>query len=134
MSTSSDCNSVSSERPLNRKKTNKMHAIQHNPTLELQPSQTLDCRGMQCPAPILELSKAARAFGKQPAVLEIIVDDAEFPTDLRAWCRASKNSVLSIVEDEGLFIAHVGLNLRAEEASPSSGPRVATASGHQGEP
>ena len=108
-----------------------MHAIQHNPTLELQPSQTLDCRGMQCPAPILELSKAARAFGKQPAVLEIIVDDAEFPTDLRAWCRASKNSVLSIVEDEGLFIAHVGLNLRAEEASPSSGPRVATASGPQ---
>ena len=40
-----------------------------------EPSKTLDCRGMQCPAPILELSKAARTMGKQPAVLEIIVDD-----------------------------------------------------------
>jgi peroxiredoxin family protein/TusA-related sulfurtransferase len=91
---------------------------------DLQPAQTLDCRGMQCPAPILELSKAARGYGKQPTVLEIIVDDRDFPTDLRAWCRASHNALLSIIEDEGLFVAHVGLNIRAEDKTPSSGPRV----------
>lgn len=98
-------------------------AQEHVPT-DLQPSQTLDCRGMQCPAPILELSKAARAYGKQPTILEILVDDRDFPTDLRAWCRASHNALLSIIEDEGLFVAHVGLNIRGDDKSPSGGPRV----------
>lgn len=101
-----------------------MQIAQEYPSLDLQPAQTLDCRGMQCPAPILELSKAARAYGQKATVLEIIVDDAEFPSDLRAWCRASKNTLLSLMEDEGLFVAHVGLNLRAEERSPASGPRT----------
>lgn len=101
-----------------------MQIAQEYPTIDLQPAMTLDCRGMQCPAPILELSKAARTYGKKATVLEIIVDDAEFPSDLRAWCRASKNTLLSLMEDEGLFVAHVGLNLRAEERSPASGPRT----------
>lgn len=79
---------------------------------------------MQCPAPILELSKAARAYGKQPTVLEILVDDVDFPTDLRAWCRASHNTVLSIIEDEGLYVAHVGLNIRGEDRGPASGARA----------
>lgn len=101
-----------------------MQIAQEYPSIDLQPAQTLDCRGMQCPAPILELSKAARVYGKKATVLEIIVDDAEFPSDLRAWCRASKNTLLSLMEDEGLFVAHVGLNLRGEERSPASGPRT----------
>lgn len=79
---------------------------------------------MVCPAPILELSKAARNYGKQTTVLEIIVDDAEFPNDLRAWCRASKNTLLNLMEDDGLFVAHVGLNIRGEEKGPASGPRT----------
>ncbi len=101
-----------------------MQPAKEQAQLDLQPAQTLDCRGMQCPAPILELSKAARGYGKQPTVLEIIVDDRDFPTDLRAWCRASHNALLSIIEDEGLFVAHVGLNIRAEDKTPSSGPRA----------
>lgn len=105
-----------------------MQTAQDHLLLDLQPSQTLDCRGMVCPAPILELSKAARAYGKQTTVLEIIVDDAEFPNDLRAWCRASKNTLLNLMEDEGLFVAHVGLNIRGEEKGPASGPRTVATS------
>jgi TusA-related sulfurtransferase/peroxiredoxin family protein len=105
-----------------------MQTAQDNPFLDLQPSQTLDCRGMVCPAPILELSKAARVYGKQTTVLEIIVDDAEFPNDLRAWCRASKNTLLNLMEDDGLFVAHVGLNIRGEEKGPASGPRTVATS------
>jgi TusA-related sulfurtransferase/peroxiredoxin family protein len=105
-----------------------MQTAQDNPFIDLQPAQTLDCRGMVCPAPILELSKAARAYGKQTTVLEIIVDDAEFPNDLRAWCRASKNTLLNLMEDEGLFVAHVGLNIRGEEKGPASGPRTVATS------
>lgn len=104
-----------------------MQTAKEQSLLDLQPSQTLDCRGMQCPAPILELSKAARAYGKQPTVLEILVDDVDFPTDLRAWCRASHNTVLSIIEDEGLYVAHVGLNIRGEEKGPASGSRAVAA-------
>lgn len=110
-----------------------MQTAQDNPLLDLQPSQTLDCRGMVCPAPILELSKAARVHGKQATVLEIIADDAEFPNDLRAWCRASKNTLLNLLEDEGLFVAHVGVNIHAEEKGPSSGPRT-VATSHKAKP
>ncbi len=88
-----------------------------------EPSKTLDCRGMQCPAPILELSKAARTMGKQPAVLEIIVDDADFPQDLKAWCRASKNQLIHIAEQDGIFVAHIGVNI-ADERTPTSGSRL----------
>lgn len=101
-----------------------MQSAPEHPFTDLQPAQTLDCRGMPCPAPILELSKAARNYGKQVTVIELIADDAEFPNDLRAWCRASKNTLINLLEDDGLFVAHVGLNIRGEERAPSSGPRT----------
>lgn len=97
--------------------------------VELRPAKTLDCRGMQCPAPILELSKAARAFGKQPVILEIMVDDDGFPSDLKAWCRASKNSTLNMVEENGVIVAYVGINIGSVDNAPESAARSVAATG-----
>ena len=47
---------------------------------------TLDCRGMLCPRPIIELAKA---FPEAPigSVVEVIADDAAAAVDMPAWCR-----------------------------------------------
>ena len=46
----------------------------------------LDCRGMPCPRPIIELAKA---FGSvQPGeVIGVVADDPAARVDVQAWCR-----------------------------------------------
>jgi TusA-related sulfurtransferase len=46
----------------------------------------LDCRGMRCPLPVIEL---ARRIGDVPdgAVVTVISDDPAAATDIPAWCR-----------------------------------------------
>lgn len=49
-------------------------------------SVRLDCRGMPCPRPVIEL---ARAFPGVPpgGVVEVVADDPAAGPDLQAWCR-----------------------------------------------
>jgi TusA-related sulfurtransferase len=53
---------------------------QHDPDLEL------DCRGMPCPRPVIEL---ARHLADVPvgAVLAVVADDPAAAVDVPAWCR-----------------------------------------------
>ena len=46
----------------------------------------LDCRGMLCPRPIIELAKA---LPRAPvgSLIEVIADDAAAAVDIPAWCR-----------------------------------------------
>lgn len=46
----------------------------------------LDCRGMRCPLPIIEL---ARRFGELPlgGVVAVIAEDPAARPDIAAWCR-----------------------------------------------
>jgi len=47
---------------------------------------TLDCRGMRCPRPIIELGR--RIGDVDPgAVLELLTDDPAAVPDVAAWCR-----------------------------------------------
>ena len=50
------------------------------------PDLELDCRGMLCPRPIIEL---ARRIGDVPvgAVVAVVSDDAAAAYDVPAWCR-----------------------------------------------
>jgi tRNA 2-thiouridine synthesizing protein A len=47
---------------------------------------SLDCRGMKCPRPIIEV---ARRIGEISVgeVLELLADDPAAGPDLAAWCR-----------------------------------------------
>jgi tRNA 2-thiouridine synthesizing protein A len=51
-----------------------------------QPRLSLDCLGMACPRPIIEL---ARRFGEldDGDVVELLADDPAAGPDLAAWCR-----------------------------------------------
>lgn len=47
---------------------------------------TLDCRGMRCPRPIIEI---ARHLGEVPVggLVALLADDPATTPDLAAWCR-----------------------------------------------
>ena len=83
--------------------------------------QTLDCRGLQCPEPILQLAKAARQLpgGK----LLVHADDAAFPLDLRSWCKSSGAELVRLDETSSGFSAELRL---AHRAVPSRAPNFAT--------
>jgi len=53
----------------------------------------LDCRGMLCPRPVIELAKALPgvAVGE---VIRVIADDAAAAVDIPAWCRMRSQEYL----------------------------------------
>jgi tRNA 2-thiouridine synthesizing protein A len=47
---------------------------------------SLDCRGMKCPRPIIEVARHIREV-RVGAGLELLADDPAAGPDLAAWCR-----------------------------------------------
>ena len=62
---------------------------------------SLDCRGMKCPRPIIEV---ARRIGEVSvgAALELLADDPAAAPDLAAWCRMRGQTL--VVSDPPRFI------------------------------
>ncbi len=48
--------------------------------------RTLDCRGMRCPVPVIELAKAWPSIAIGDSV-ELLSDDPAAASDVPAWCR-----------------------------------------------
>jgi TusA-related sulfurtransferase len=46
---------------------------------------TIDCRGMQCPTPILQIAATARRHAAKPIAFDVLATDQDFPSDLEAW-------------------------------------------------
>lgn len=69
-------------------------------------SRLLDMRGRACPAPIVELMRAVRGM-RDGEVIEVLADDRAFPADVAAWCRKTRNALISIETREQLHVAHV---------------------------
>ena len=57
---------------------------------------SLDCRGMKCPRPIIEV---ARRIGevRVGSVLELLADDPAAGPDLAAWCRMRGQTLVASV-------------------------------------
>ena len=91
---------------------------------------TVDCRGMQCPAPILRLSEVVRRRRGQGGTLTVLATDVDFPVDLDAWCRTTKARVVRLQrEPDGLIRAEVAL---PEPASPEPSAHRATIASPRG--
>jgi peroxiredoxin family protein/TusA-related sulfurtransferase len=70
---------------------------------------SLDCRGKLCPAPILELAKLAKKQSRA-AIITILATDDNFPADLEAWCRSTKNRLYQISKSaDEIYTAQVAL-------------------------
>jgi TusA-related sulfurtransferase/peroxiredoxin family protein len=70
------------------------------------PAEVLDCRGEQCPSPILKLSKLARSLSPG-ARIEVLADDAAFPMDVRSWCRSAGAELVNMTTEQGVHRAEI---------------------------
>ncbi len=59
----------------------------------------IDCTGMSCPMPIVEIAKAVRAM--EPGdVLEVTANDLAFKLDVEAWSRKTGHALASFEEGD----------------------------------
>lgn len=63
--------------------------------------ETLDCKGLSCPMPIMKLAKTMKkmASGK---VLEMLGTDPGSKEDIPKWCNKTGNELLEVTEDAGV--------------------------------
>ena len=60
--------------------------------------ESLDCKGLMCPMPIVKLAKKMKEMqvGK---VLELVVDDPGSKEDVPAWCSRTGNELLEMRQE-----------------------------------
>ena len=61
--------------------------------METTITQTLDCKGLSCPMPMMKLAKAMKGL-KSGEVLEMFGTDPGSKTDIPKWCTKTGNTVL----------------------------------------
>ena len=65
-------------------------------------AQTLDCRGLLCPLPVIKLSKAIKTIEKG-AILEMLATDPGSVPDVEAFQKQTGHGVLEQSQAEGVF-------------------------------
>jgi len=61
--------------------------------METKVDQTLDCKGLSCPMPMMKLAKAVKGL-KSGEVLEMLGTDPGTKSDLPRWCNKTGNTLL----------------------------------------
>ncbi len=79
---------------------------ERRPAVGMKPARRVDARGLNCPMPIIRLAKEME-FAERNEVIEISADDPAFETDLRAWCKVTKNELLEVVNEGNVTMAYV---------------------------
>ena len=75
---------------------------------QTQPTRcvSLDCCGMQCPGPIMEVFNSMKEL-EDGDVLEVTASDPGFTKDIAAWCRKTGNTLISGGKEGEEYIACV---------------------------
>jgi len=64
----------------------------------VRPDAQVDTRGLECPIPVFHARDAM--FDLPPgALVEVLADDPQAPSDLEHWCRRNGHAVLAIDPD-----------------------------------
>ena len=94
------------------------------------PVRRLDCRGMQCPGPIMRLRAELEPLSPGQA-LEIAVADPGFPADVAAWCQKTGHQLREIAPADGHVRAVVVKQApaAATAATPRDGKTLVVFSG-----
>ena len=68
--------------------------------------QRLDCKGLNCPLPVIKTKKALEkmAVGQ---VLEMVATDPGSKSDMAAWSKSTGHELLETKEEPGLFTFYV---------------------------
>ena len=71
--------------------------------------QTLDCKGLSCPMPIMKLAKTMKGM-KKGQVLELLGTDPGSKKDVPAWCKKTGHELVEMVEDQGFNRYYIRCN------------------------
>ena len=63
-------------------------------------NETLDCKGLSCPMPMMKLAKAMKSL-KSGEVLEMLGTDPGTKSDIPNWCQKTGNTLLEQTDLEG---------------------------------
>ena len=55
---------------------------------------SVDCQGMKCPQPIIEIARRISEVSVG-AIVELLADDPAAGPDLAAWCRMRKETLIA---------------------------------------
>lgn len=70
--------------------------------VDVKPDVTLNCKGMNCPLPVLKTKKAMDGL-KPGEVLSVEVTDAGSKSDIPALLKRTGNELVEIKESDGVF-------------------------------
>jgi tRNA 2-thiouridine synthesizing protein A len=62
--------------------------------------ETLDCKGLSCPMPMMKLAKAMKGL-ESGDVLEMLGTDPGTKSDMPNWCAKTGNTLLESTDLEG---------------------------------
>ena len=81
----------------------------------------VDCCGMQCPGPIMEVFKNIKSM-KNGELLEVTASDPGFAKDIVSWCKRTGNTLVSNETKNGEYIATIqcGTNAPVQTVQQSS--------------
>lgn len=65
-------------------------------------SKTLDCRGLYCPLPIVEMRKVMKGLAEGEAI-KVLATDPGSKRDFTSWCEKTGNELLEASEKDGVF-------------------------------
>ena len=75
----------------------------------------LDCSGMQCPGPIMEVFKSMKEL-KEGEMVEVTASDPGFAKDIVSWCRRTGNTLVSNEKKNGEYVAVISRGIAGESA------------------
>ena len=102
------------------KKEEQAPAAERSAPME-QPKQNikkvrLDCSGMQCPGPIMEVFKSMKEL-KEGEMVEVTASDPGFAKDIVSWCRRTGNTLVSNEKKNGEYVAVISRGIAGAAAS-----------------
>jgi TusA-related sulfurtransferase len=71
--------------------------------MPLTEDQTLDCRGLLCPMPVVRLGRQMKAM-EPGQVLRLLATDRGACTDVPAWAADTGNELLESREENGVLV------------------------------
>jgi tRNA 2-thiouridine synthesizing protein A len=67
-----------------------------------EPQMVLDCKGLQCPLPVIKTSKAIKDV-EVGGVLELLATDPGVEPDMQAWTSRTGNELLKVEREGDVF-------------------------------
>ena len=84
---------------------------------------SLDCCGMQCPGPIMEVYRNIESMD-QGDILKVRASDPGFSKDIVSWCRRTGNTLVSNGKDGVEYVACIRKGTSESDVVPAEGSKV----------